>query len=122
MNGTAEVELSEKKGNIPFLSSEKPTQAANDMNALNGKGIRNLVIAIVQQAVDDVKALTQAGVVQNGRIVMSTMPRKVCEGMTIPEVKDTLYFFEDANISRYLSLGGIDIEPKVIRSKLGFNW
>lgn len=86
---------------------------------LNGKGVKNLVIATIQQAVDDYKALVKAGVIVGSKIVMATMPHKVCDGMTIPEAKDTIMFFEDRNIGNLLRLAGIDIEPRRFRAKLG---
>lgn len=92
-------------------------------------GIQRLVVATIKQAIQDYNLLRQAHVIVDGKLSETLprdrfgnpeMPRKVCvDGMTIPEVKDTINFFKDENIGVLLRLGGIEIEPERFRIKLG---
>lgn len=118
---TVPVAIDKETGEL-IVSGQTQQPENRDLAILNGKGIKNLIIGIVQQAVDDVKALTKAGVIVGGKVVVEKMPHRACEDMTIPEAKELVDFFKDDNIGLYLNYGGIDIEPKRFRQKLGFSW
>jgi hypothetical protein len=92
---------------------------------LHNNGIRALLAGengVVRMAVEDVKALTAAGIVSKGHLAVTVMPRRICEGMTISQVNELLLFFKDENIGLLLRIGGIDVEPSRFRQKLGFDW
>ena len=112
---------------VPVATPKQPKHL-NDISdyqlrVLSGKGVENLVVdGILKYAAIDYRKLEAAGVAKNGHIVVETMPRKVNEGMTIPEAKELIAFFEDANISVLLELADIHLKPSTIRRKLGFDW
>lgn len=92
---------------------------------INPQGIRALFAGengVIRQAVDDAKTLIAAGVIKQGHIAVPAMPRKLCDGMTLPETKDLLTFFEDKYIGLLLSIAGIDLPPRRFRQRLDFDW
>lgn len=93
-----------------------------DASRMSDKGIHRLLVGergIIKQAVEDYKDLVRSGVIVDGKLAVTQMPRKVCDGITIPEVKDLIAFFKDENIGILLGLGGINIEPHRFRKQLG---
>jgi len=100
----------------------KSLDEKHEIHVLNGKGVHNLIIAVVGQAVADYKQLEKWGVVQAGKLIASQMPCKSHEEMSLSEAKETLSFFEDKNIGLLLIMGGMKVDPKQIRAKLGFSW
>ena len=118
---TVPVIIDRESGEVRVVTNVEAAEN-HDLKKLNHKGIRNLVTAIIQQAVDDVKALTIAGVVKGGVITTGIMPHRICDSMTMPEAREALRFFDDRNIGVLLTMGDIDIEPRIIRQRLGFDW
>ena len=64
---TVEITIDKETGEI--LEKTEKTVSTHDMDKLNGQGVRNLVIAVIVQAVNDVKALTEAGIIEKGKVV-----------------------------------------------------
>ena len=91
-----------------------------ELEILQGKGCSKLLLAILRQAVDDAKYLTKKGIIQNGEIVVTKIPKSL--NITIPEVHYLLNFFKDETLSILLSFIGVSVEPKIFRNKLNFNW
>jgi hypothetical protein len=98
---------------------------------LRNSGIHRLVIATIKQAIADLKLLTAAGVIKDGKLSPDlpkdkrgnpVMPRKVGVEFTLPEAKETIEFFKDDNIGILLQLGGIEIEPVRFRRKLDLSF
>jgi hypothetical protein len=117
--------------NISFLpvnqSSAMLRQAEerrqNDVNVLNGQGCFNLVGGIIRQQIEDYRKLEMAGVCKNGKVIVDKMPRKVNEGMSIAEAKQTCHFLQDYGaIQEWITLMGVNVSPAKIRQKGGLNW
>lgn len=116
----------EKK--IEFFGEETDQQIqARFDKPLDNNGIQRLVVAIIKQAIEDLRLLKRANVIVNGKVSESLpinnrghliMPRKVGVEMGLKEARETLEFFKDENIGVLLRLGGIEIEPCRFRAKL----
>jgi hypothetical protein len=118
---TMEVETVVMAETIP-ATGVSSLDEKHEIHVLNGKGVHNLIIAVIGQAVADYKQLEKWGVVLGGKLIAAQMPCKRHEEMSLSEAKETLSFFEDKNIGLLLTMGGMKVDPKQIRSKLGFAW
>ncbi len=95
----------------------------NDLNALNGQGCFNLVGGIIRQQIEDYLKLEKAGVCKDGRVIVDKMPRKVNEGMSIAEAKQTCHFLQDDGpLLEWINIMGVNVSPAQIRRKGGLNW
>lgn len=118
---TAEMIAETAKAAKPrqFGNFDHPSFHFHDRGILNLIGGEN---GVIRRAVEDAKDLSRAGVLVHGHLAVDKMPRRLCEGMTIAEAKELLLFFKDENLGLLLQVSGIDIEPKRIRAKIGFDW
>ncbi|HEX3625121.1 MAG TPA: hypothetical protein VH280_06835 [Verrucomicrobiae bacterium] len=85
-------------------------------NRLNNTGTRALLIAVIEQAVNDFKELAAAGRIVNGTV----KPGKSCRGYeTDADVQSLVNFFNSNVMDEWIFLARIKINPNFIREKLG---
>lgn len=95
----------------------------NDIKALNGQGCFNLVGGIIRQNIDDYLKLEKAGVCKNGQVIVEKMPRKINEGMTIPEARQVCLFLQDDGpVLEWINLMGVNLSPVQLRRQAKLTW
>ena len=87
-------------------------------NRLNYTDARALLIAVIEQAVNDYKDLAAAGRIVNGT-VMPTERSEICGYRTDADVQALVDFFTSRVIDEWVEAGRIRINPNLIREKLG---
>lgn len=83
-------------------------------------GARRLICGMIEQAVLDFKGLVETGRIVNGVVLPCARTRRYDTDYRTPaEVKDLLDFFTKGALDEWLLVGGIRINPNLIREKLG---
>ncbi|HEV2331248.1 MAG TPA: hypothetical protein VGY56_20900 [Verrucomicrobiae bacterium] len=91
-------------------------QTGHSANRLNYTGARALLIAVIEQAVNDFKELAAAGRIVNGTVMPGTGIR---DYKTDADIQALVDFFNSDVIDEWIFLGRIQINPNFIREKLG---
>lgn len=87
---------------------------------LHIEGCRRLVAAVIEFAIDDFKMHERSGRIVNGKATSSrTTTRRdgACHSQT--EAQKAVHFFTSKTLDGWIEVGCLDIDPDMIRSKLG---
>jgi hypothetical protein len=91
-------------------------QKGQSTNQLNNTGARALLIAVIEQVVNDFKELAAAGRIVNGTVT----PGKAIRGYeTEADIQALLDFFHSDVMDEWIFLARVKINPNFIREKLG---
>lgn len=92
----------------------------NPGQKLNDDGARRFICAVVEQAVEDFKILVRRGRIVNGQ-AMPSERQTIAAGYEYQDhVKRLLHFFQPGGpMDMWLGAAGIQINPNLIRERLG---
>jgi len=89
---------------------------------MNTHAARTLCAAVIEFALSDFKMHERAGRIAKGRLTSKReMTRRDGANHAQTDAASVLHFFRNGSLDRWIEVGGLDIDPGMIRSKLGIS-